>query len=122
MRKSKRFILVALGLLFVGLGIVGILIPGFPTTPFLILAAACFFRSSKKLYNWLISTPRYGKTIKKFQEEGTVSKKAKIISLTSMWGMITLSAIFLINTWWIKLLAVGLGLIGSLLIFLIPTS
>ena len=54
-----RFLWVGLGCLFVGLGAIGAVVPGMPTTVFLVLAAACFIRSSQKLYDWLISCLLY---------------------------------------------------------------
>ena len=67
-KKSKyliiRILLIILGSIFVAIGAIGILVPGLPTTPFMILAAACYIRSSNKLYNWLIKNKLFGKHIK----------------------------------------------------------
>ena len=59
---------VSLGSLFVGLGAIGVIVPGLPTTPFLILAAACYIRSSQRLYDWLISNKRFGPYLKDYRE------------------------------------------------------
>ena len=63
-KKSKyllmRIIFICLGSIFVGIGAIGVLVPGLPTTPFMILAAACYIRSSDKLYNWLIKNRIFG--------------------------------------------------------------
>ena len=70
MKKSKyllfRLLWIFLGSLFVGIGTLGIFVPGLPTTVFMILAAACYIRSSEKLYNWLIKNKIFGKYIKDF--------------------------------------------------------
>lgn len=74
-----------LGLAFVGLGAVGIVIPGLPTTPFLLLAAACFARGSAKLESWLLADPLFGPLIKEFRANRAVSLRAKALALTFMW-------------------------------------
>ena len=80
MRDSiKKGILVASGTFFLVLGIIGIFIPLLPTTPFLLLAAACYIRGSKKFYYWLIKNKWFGKYIKNYQEGRGVPLKVKII-------------------------------------------
>ena len=76
-----RIFLILCGCLAVVLGILGIFLPLLPTTPFLLLAAACFFRSSPRLYNWLISHKRMGPYIRNFREHRAIPLKAKVISV-----------------------------------------
>jgi len=75
----------ALGLTFVGLGAVGVVVPGLPTTPFLLLAAACFARGSAKLEAWLLADPLFGPLIKEFRANRAVPLRAKALALTLMW-------------------------------------
>lgn len=81
-----RWLLRAAGLLLVGLAAVGVVVPGLPTTPLLILAAAAFARSSPRLHAWLLANPVFGPLIREWQETRTVPRRTKVIAI----GMITL--------------------------------
>ena len=72
------------GLACVGLGAVGVAVPGLPTTPFVVLAAACFARSSPRLYRWLIEHRLFGPLIRDFRAGKGVSLRVKVWALTCM--------------------------------------
>ena len=78
---ALRAVYLAAGLLFVALGFVGAFLPVLPTTPFLILAVACFARSSRRLESWLLDHPRFGPTLRDWRERGAIPRKAKMMSL-----------------------------------------
>ncbi|MFO7616208.1 MAG: YbaN family protein [Bacteroidales bacterium] len=114
---------IAAGTLFLGLGILGIFLPGLPTTPFLLLTASCYIRGSDRLYKRLISHPRLGKYITEWQRTRGLPKKVKVRSLLLMWLMITLSVLFLIETWIPRIILLLVGLIGTAVMgFIIPTT
>lgn len=69
------------GLLFVGLGFVGAFLPVLPTTPFMILAAACFARSSTRLENWLLEHRKFGPVLRDWRQRGAIPRRAKMASL-----------------------------------------
>ena len=83
-KKNKliRILWILLGSLFVGIGYLGIFVPGLPTTIFLILAAGCYIRSSEKLYNWLINNKIFGKYIKDYYEGKGMPLKSKILAFS----------------------------------------
>ena len=93
----KKGILVSSGTLFLFLGIIGIFIPLLPTTPFLLLAAACYIRGSKKFYNWLIKNKWLGEYIKNYQEGKGIPLNVKIITIIVLWLTIMISIIIFVS-------------------------
>lgn len=71
----------ALGWLMVALGIIGALLPVMPTTIFLILAVACFARSSPRMEAWLLTHPRFGAPLRQWREQGAISRKGKAYAI-----------------------------------------
>ena len=80
----KRTILISLGLLCVGLGFIGVFVPGIPTTIFLIIALWAFTKSSKKLRYWLLNHKRFGPILNNWQEHKVVPRRAKILMVVLM--------------------------------------
>ena len=80
----KRTLLISLGLLCVGLGFVGVFVPGIPTTIFLIIALWAFTKSSEKLRLWLLNHKRFGPILNNWQEHKVVPRRAKILMVVLM--------------------------------------
>ena len=120
-KESKNFLLkwlwVFLGCLFVGLGAIGAVIPGMPTTVFLVLAAACFIRSSQKLYDWLIANKTFGPYLKDYREGKGIPFRAKIVALAMIVIFVSFAVFFAIEVKPIKILVGLLGLIGFWFVF-----
>lgn len=79
-----RLLTLAAAWLLVAIGVVGVFLPLLPTTPFMILAAALFARSSPRFEQWLLDHPRYGQPLIDWRREGAISKRAKIASVSLM--------------------------------------
>jgi uncharacterized membrane protein YbaN (DUF454 family) len=92
MTPVLRHLILACGWLFLGLGIVGTVLPIWPTTPFLLLAAACFMRSSTRLHRWLLSHPRYGHYLTDYFEGRGLTRRVKVVAIGTMWASILASA------------------------------
>ena len=83
--RLVRIFLIAVGWLSVVLGVIGIFLPVLPTTPFLLLAAGCFARSSPRFYQWLINNKRLGPWIRDYLEGNGIPLKGKVYAIGLMW-------------------------------------
>ena len=112
MKKSalQRGFLAAAGIIALGMGTIGVFVPLLPTTPFLLLAAACFIRSSDRLYSWLIHHRWFGSYIRNYREHRAITLRAKVLSLSLLWGVIGYSAIFVPHSWWLRVLLAGVAI------------
>jgi len=117
----KRLGLLAVGWVAVTLGIVGIVLPLLPTTPFLLLAAFCFSRSSPHFHHWLMNHPWFGEYITNFQSGRGMTKRVKISTVLLLWLSIGLSVIFFVGIIWVKLLLLTIALCVSVYIISRPT-
>lgn len=108
MHLLKRGTWLILGLLCVALGLVGAFLPILPTTPFLLLAAFCFARSSKRLHAWLINHKIFGPPISDWQEKGAISRPAKRLAIVSMVAVFSLSIVLKIPLYALALQAAAL--------------
>ena len=112
-----------LGTLSLGIGVIAIFVPGIPTTPFLLITAALYLRSSERLYKKLISNKYIGPYILEFKANRGMTKRTKMHAIGTMWFMIAISCIFFIEPLNIKLIIISLGIIGTIVMgFIIKTS
>ncbi len=95
--KVKRVIYLIIGTVALVLGALGLFLPVLPTTPFVILAAACYLRSSKRMHAWILQSRLFGETIENFQEGRGLKRDTKIRALVLMWATISLSAFFFVD-------------------------
>ena len=102
--KPIQILLITLGTFFVGVGIAGIFIPVLPTTPFLLLSAALYAKSSTRFYNRLINNRIFGSYIKNYREGKGIPLKLKIITTALLWITIGCSAIFAVDILWVRIM------------------
>ena len=104
-----KWLLMSLGILAMVVGLIGVVVPLLPTTPFLLLAAACFVRSSDTMYGWLISNRLFGGFIRNYREQRGVSARAKIVALALLWGVIGYTALTAVDAAWLRVLLVAIA-------------
>jgi len=98
-----------MGILFVVLGIIGLLLPVLPTTPFLLLAAFFFARSSDRALQWLLHNRWFGAYIRNYRAGRGMALRDKIITLSLLWATIGLSAVYAVEQWWLRLLLISVA-------------
>lgn len=119
--ELKRKLLIILGTISLCFGIIGIFIPILPTTPFLLLSAFCYAKSSKRLYNWLTTHRIFGKYIKNYLEKRGVPTKIKILAISFLWTLIGISIFFIIKDFWIRIILIAVAIGVSVHIIMIKT-
>lgn len=119
----RKVLYISIGILSVCLGIIGIFVPGLPTTPFLLLSSWLFYKSSKRMHDFLHRSKWLGDYIRRYESKQGVSWTSKLISIGCMWTMISISAFVVLENWHFPILLLVLGLIGTVsVIFIVPTS
>jgi len=104
--KVFKFFLIILGSISLGLGVLGIFLPLLPTTPFLLLSAALFLRSSRRLYHWLMNHKYLGKHLQNYIQHKTIPRKTKIYAISLLWTTILLTSFFAVPHSWVKILLI----------------
>ena len=98
-----RLVWLGLGMLTLATGLLGAVLPVLPTTPFLLLAAGCFAKSSPRLHGWLLAHPAFGPPIRNWEQNGAISRPAKRLAVGSMAAVLGVS--LLLGLSWKVLLA-----------------
>lgn len=115
-----RPLIFACGWLSVVLGVLGIFLPVLPTTPFLLLAAACFLRTSPRFYHWLIHHPKLGKYVIYYLDGKGIPRKAKVYTLLTLWATMLLTVV-LVDSQVVRIILPLIGLSVSMYIVRLPT-
>lgn len=118
-----KILYITIGCISVALGVIGIFVPGLPTTPFLLLSSWLFYKSSKRMHDALHRSKWLGAYLQRFQDRKGVDWGTKLVSVTCMWIMIMISAFGVFESLDMRLLLVGLGIIGTCsVLFFVPSA
>jgi len=121
-QKTLRALLAVAGTISLAFGTVGIFFPILPTTPFLLVAAACYVRSSERMYNWLIHNRWFGEYIKNYQEGKGIPLKTKVFAVSILWISILVSVVFfLCEIWMAQIFLLFIAVAVSVHIIRLPT-
>ena len=110
--KIRRTAYTVAGLALVGIGFVGTVVPGLPTTIFMILALFCFKKGSSRFENWLLSHKVFGPTLRDWDRNHAIKRRTKTIAVTTML-VFSLASIFIIGIVWVKIVVGVLAAIGT---------
>ena len=121
LERLKKTLLIIAGTLSVAIGIVGIFVPILPTTPFLLLAAVCYIRSSQKFYDWLLNNRFLGMYIKNYIQGKGMPLKIKVFVVVLLWVTIVLSAWFAVQGVIIRVILILIAVGVTVHIVLIKT-
>ena len=119
--KPLRVLFAVLGCLFVAIGVVGIFVPLLPTTPFLLLASACFARSSTRLHNWLRTHGTFGRLLRDWEDGRGIPLRAKILAIAMMWPSM-LYAMFRVGHPALKVMLFAIACGVTVYLWRLPTS
>ena len=119
--KLKVYLLICAGWLSIVLGVIGIVLPLLPTTPFILLAAGCFAKSSPRFHQWLIMHPFFGPLINSFKGDKYIPKDVKIKAIIFIWITLSIS-IFFLKIFWLRIIIFLLGIVLTTILWKSPTS
>jgi hypothetical protein len=120
--KLKRKLLIVAGTISSAIGIVGIFVPILPTTPFLLLAAACYLRSSRKFYHWLLNNRFFGAYVRSYLQGRGMPLKIKVLTILLLWVTIACSSIFAVQALIIRVILLLIAIGVTVHIILIKTT
>jgi uncharacterized membrane protein YbaN (DUF454 family) len=120
-RSIYRYAFVAAGMLSLVLAVLGAILPGLPTTPFVLLAAACFAKGSPRWHAWLLANRWLGSMVRDWEAHHALPLRIKWLSSAMMIAMVGLSVWRLAGRAWLQGLIIGLAVIGVIVVWRIPT-
>ncbi|MDH5483513.1 MAG: YbaN family protein [Candidatus Bathyarchaeota archaeon] len=119
--KFKKGIFVVAGTISLGLGVVGVFLPILPTTPFLLLSAACYYKGSERMHRWLLNNKWLGDYIRNYKEGKGISPMGKVFTLVLLWITICYSVFFMLNEYILQIVLFAIAIAVTLHVITLPT-
>lgn len=116
-----RWLLLVVGTVFVALGLIGLFLPVLPTTPFMLLAAACYARASKRFYDWLLSNRTFGPMIHEWRKHRSIPYRTKLAAIGLMLATLAISIVFFVEPAWLKAVLAAMGLALAVWMYRLPS-
>jgi uncharacterized membrane protein YbaN (DUF454 family) len=116
-----RMVLLVCGSIALLLGIIGIVVPGLPTTPFILVAAACYARASERFYHWLLKNPTFGPLIAEWRRHHSIPYRIKWLAITLMSLTISVSIWSFAGRPWLQAMLAAIGLATAIWLWRIPS-
>lgn len=118
---TVRHLLLAAGFVFVGCGIAGLVLPVLPTTPFMLLAAACFARSSPRFHRWLLHHRTFGPTVREWESHRAIPFRTKLWAIGLMSATLAVSIVFFVKPPWLKAALAVFGVVLAVWLYRVPS-
>lgn len=116
-----RLVLLLFGSVALLLGIIGIFVPGLPTTPFVLVAAACYARASERFYRWLLCNPTFGPLIAEWRHHRSIPYRIKRMAVVLMSLTISASIWSLSGRPWLQAMLAAIGIATGIWLWRIPS-
>jgi len=120
-RKMMRGAYIIVGTIALVIGAIGLFLPVIPTTPLVLLAAACYYRGSDRLHTWILSSRWFGETIKNYQEGRGLTRDTKVRAIYMMWAMILLSVGFFVSNLFVRVAIICFAIGVTVYLVRLPT-
>ncbi len=118
----KKGLFMVCGTICLGVGTAGVFLPILPTTPFLLLSAACYYKGSERMHRWLLNNKLLGNYIRNYREGKGISSKGKILTLFLLWATICYSTFFLVNILMLQVILFAIAIAVTVHVTTIPTA
>ena len=120
-RHTVRLLLWLLGAISLALGLIGLFLPVLPTTPFMLLAAACFARSSPRFHRWLLGHRTFGPIVSEWERHRAIPWRAKLWAIGLMSTTLGASIVFFVKNPWVQGGLAAMGVALAVWLYLIPS-
>jgi len=117
-----RWLLISCGWIAIAGGVIGIFLPLVPTVPFLLLAVACFARSSERFHTWLVEHNHLGPLLRDYLSGTGIPHRAKTIAIGMIWVSFTASTVLFARVFWLKAVLIGTAAVITLYLLYLPTA
>lgn len=119
--RTMRLVFAGSGTLFVGIGLVGAVLPLLPTTPFMLLAAGCYVRASPRFYNWLLNTRTFGPLIREWRQYRSIPWRTKLTAISLMVVTLSTSIVFFVKQPYLQIATGLFGCVLAIWLYRIPS-
>jgi len=119
--RLKKAIFIVAGTISLGLGTVGIFLPILPTTPFLLLSAACYYKGSERMHRWLLNNRLFGSYIRNYKEGKGISHAGKVFTIFLLWITICLSTLLMVNNYIVQIVLFAIAIAVTIHVITLPT-
>jgi len=117
----RKAVFIVAGTISLGLGTVGIFLPILPTTPFLLLSAACYYKGSERMHRWLLNNRLFGSYIRNYKEGKGISLAGKVFTIFLLWIAICFSALLIVNNYVVQIVLFAIAIAVTIHVITLPT-